>query len=455
MGDEQQPQAQENAISVDDALKEVIYRARKAREAIERFPGVMLEVTQRRMATNLGRIITLAKEHGIHKGDIVVKSGVRPGTGPERAVNALNNYCLLPKKNTRRNSPPRLTARPKNYLALALAAAELMKSKGHQGILNKHQAILMLVENTNMFESTTKLAEESFSPAEIVLGSLMTRLSVLVRKHKLADYFREVQEFSATYDPYRRIGDEIWARESHSATSVNHWPEVLLTAVVRSSARATMEVDGKEVDGELLVVDSVFLTLGWDLQGHIIPWLQFRPALVANPFCDHPKAPWTDYNNSTYCQYFEVRSEGSVGVFKYKFKDGEKLAFTIEQNYKRWPDGASPTRARFERLSASLLATTLGEGRAQYVRDQGLSLHLETSDLVSPPASALAMIEAELLRDPTQKAPDSSFLNGLEEDIIELTSSFSAWKAASVDCALKEHERVRANDLLAIEKLDL
>lgn len=453
MGDEQ-PQAQETAISVDDALREEIYRARKAREAIARFPGVMPGVTQRRMATNLGRIITLAKEHGVHKGDIVVMAGVRPGTGPELAVNALNNYCLLPETKTRRKSAPRLTARPKNYLQLALAAAELMRLKGHQAVLNQHQAILMLVENTNMFEGNRELAEETFSPAEIVLESLMTKLSVVSRTHKLADYFREVQEYSTTYDPYRRTADEVWAREPHSATSVNHWPEVLMTSVVRSSALATMEVDGKEMDGELLVVDMVYLTLGWDLQSRVIPWLQFQPALVANPHCEHPEAPLVAYDHSTFCQYFEVYPEGRVGDFKYKLKDGEKLAFTIEQDYKRWPDGASPFRARFERLSAATLAMTFGEGRIQYVRAQALCPHVEPSNVVAPPSSALALIEAVLLgRGSTEKKPVFSFIDGLEEDVSKLTTSFREWKAASVKRALKDHERVRANDLLAIEKL--
>ncbi|MBS1064125.1 hypothetical protein JK185_14040 [Gluconobacter wancherniae] len=447
-------ETQDAKMSVDDALRADVYRARKAEEAIYADNSVMKPITRQRMAQNLGSIINLAKASGVQKSEIVIKAKVRQAND-KFAVNALNTYCILP--DSRRQSAPRLTARPKNYLALALAVADLLQMKGHRAVLSRHQAILMLVENTNRFEGDTGLTEKAFSPAQIVLDSLMIKLSYLSRKHKLEDYFREVQESSVTYDLHRRASENAWARNRWSETSIGHWPRVLLTSVVRSAARVTMQMTGMEgeVDGELLVVDSVFLTLGWDLQSRVIAWLEFQPALVANPQCTHPKAPWTEYDNSSFCKYFEVSPKGSVGIFKYKFKEGEKLAFTFEQDFKRWPDAASSTRARFERLTATSLGRTFSEGRTQYIRDQGLCPHVEILDVVAPPSSALAYIEAVLLdRNSTEREKKVfSFIDGLEKEVIKLTTSFREWKATSVKRASMDHDKMRAETLLAIERL--
>jgi len=460
---EKHPNDVRNIIPVDEAQEQIrrekTHRAKKAQHAINSFKGILPELTRKRLAKNLGKIIAEAKQKGVSKGEIVVRSGVRPGTDDKLAVNALNSYCILPvpdpdpERKTeikrKREAPPRLTARPQNYLKLALAAADLMGMK-------RYEVISMLVENTNKFEGDRNLDDDTFSPAETVLSSLMIKLSLLKTKYRLADYFREVEDFSATYNLDWQNMQYGWMRDANGYTGIRHWPSVCLTSIVRSTAKATMSIEGvdNEVDGDLLIVDEVYLTLGWDLESRVIAWLQFLPALAANPHRTFPGAPWLEFDYSTFSHYFEVHEQGRVGEVRYRLKEGEKLSFEIETDGKKWPDGASPTQSRFERLTAATLSRTFIEGRALATPHQRLCTYVDTTDVIAPPSSTLALIEAVLLgHNSRRKEPIFSFLDSLEEEIKKYTISFREWKAKSIRRAIQKHVRIRAEMLLDVEKL--
>lgn len=76
-----------------ELYKNTMYLAAIIEKKIIEYKGVMPLSEQKIFALNLGGLITLAKEMGVKKSDIVVASGVRHNK--DAPVNILNSYCIL------------------------------------------------------------------------------------------------------------------------------------------------------------------------------------------------------------------------------------------------------------------------------------------------------------------------------------------------------------------------
>jgi hypothetical protein len=59
---------------------------------------------------------------------------------------------------------------------------------------------MLLTEGSNAFSGRPEIDMEKFTPAEAVWQLLRTKLSVLVKKHCLREFFRAAQELSAVYE---------------------------------------------------------------------------------------------------------------------------------------------------------------------------------------------------------------------------------------------------------------
>lgn len=413
------------ASSAESLLKNSMYLAASAEKKIKAYSGVMPLYEKNTLALNLGELLTQAKERGIPKGDVVVKSGLPHNR--DAPANALNNYCILPKTKSKRMKEARLCAHPHPYLRLALAAAELME-------MAPHDAIIRLTEGSNAFTAQDRIDEDLFFPAQAVWRLLKAKLSVIAERHQLKQFFQDAYEVSAVYDENIAMPGS-WEQDS-IGPSASYWPSVYLCAVVRSSASArfTAIEAYPEVGGHVHAIEQVFLTLGWHPAGWIVGYLEYLPGLAVQSFeLENHKALFDLHVSG------ETFTDDRIGDCSFKIDNGGSI---------RVPDGTSGewpfrlnSRKRFEFLTPQKLASTFVECPLIRTPNQTLGEYIDTSAVLSPPGSPLAKLEAQLLdREGSwsnRKIP--YFLDALEQDIVVLKSSFQEWRRNCLEAAKNDH----------------
>lgn len=413
------------ATTAESLMRNSVYLAAVAERKINEYSGVMPLSERRTLAQNLGELLVQAKEQGVKKGDIVVKSGLPHNPGAP--VNALGDYCLLPKPRSRRTSPPRLCAHPQPYLSLARATAELME-------IAPHDVIIRLTEGSNAFSPQGAIDEKLFSPAQAVWRLLKAKLAVIAERHQLKQFFRDAYAVSAVYAE-NFFKPDTWEQDP-LGLSASYWPTVYLCAVIRSSASARLTVDNADVDvgGQVHAVEQVFLTLGWHASGWIIGYLEFLPGLAVQSIELENRSPLFDLHVSG-----ETFTKGGIDDISFVVDDGGAI---------KVPDGTSGdwpyrlrSRKRFESLTPQRLASTFIETTLISTPNQALSEDIDTSAVLSPPDSPLAMLEAQLLDRqghwPNREIP--CFLDALENDIVLLKTSFQEWRQSCRETAKNDH----------------
>lgn len=425
------------ATSAESLMRNSAYLATVVERKIIEYSGVMPLYEKRTLAQNLGELLVQAKEQGVKKSDIVVKSGLRHN--PDAPVNALGEYCLLPKAKSRRTKDPRLCAHPRPYLRLALAAAKLME-------MAPHDAIIRLTEGSNAFSAQDTIDEELFSPAQAVWRLLKAKLAVIAERHQLKQFFREACAVSAVYNE-NIFKPDTWEQDS-IGLSASYWPTAYLCAVIRSSASARLTVDNADVEvgGQVHAVEQVFLTLGWHASGWIVGYLECLPGLAVQSIELENRSPLFDLHVSG-----ETFTKGRIGDISFVIDHGGSI---------KVPDGTSGnwpyrlrSRKRFESLTPQRLASTFIETTLISTPNQALSEDIDTSAVLSPPDSPLAMLEAQLLDRQghwlNREIP--CFLDVLEKDIVLLKTSFQEWRQSCRETAKNDHFAALA---AATEELD-
>jgi|GEM_PF-5320636 len=416
------------------------YPASVSEEKINAYKGVMPVSEQRTLAQNLGELLELAREKGIRKGHIVVAADIpHPEAAP---VNVLGNYCILPNTKNKRRAPPRLCAHPQPYLQLAIAAANLMD-------MHRHDAIVKLTEGSNLFGAQNKIDDQVFSPIQTVWGLLKARIAVIAERHELKKYFRDVHMVSATFDE-NILQPGCWEQGSPSfGQSASCWPTVYLCAVVRSStpARFNVEDTAEEEDGLVHVIEQVSLTLGWHTAGWIIGYLECLPGLAFESLgkADRP----TLFNLRCSGETF---TRGSIGNIKFEIENEGSIK--VPAGGGDWPYRLR-SRRRFESLTPQQLASTLLDGRFINTPDQTLFEDIDTTSVLVPPNTPLALMEAQLLgrkyRWPNRGMP--TFLDKLEEEIVYLQTSFRKWRLAQLEMARTDHVEALISAAAEMENL--
>jgi hypothetical protein len=381
------------------------------------------------LARNLDGLLQEAKASGVLKGAVVLKAGIACGSDAA-AANALSRYCL--KIGHKRAESPKLSADPKKYLKLALAAATLTGKP-------RHEAILKLAEGSNVFGRQEKIDEAQFLPAEVVWQLLRLKLVELISRHDLMTYFREVDEVRGRYkEDLYLVHKSGWHQDSYSGQSTSSWPFVYLGIIVRRSFSARLKIDDveKEVSGTVQIVEGVRLVLGWE-NGSILAYLEFFPGLAVQTFehGDHAHMfdfHWFDFHSKT-----NTYTTGRLKNLQFSLENNESFNRPIEST--DWPCRLRE-HSRFEFLDPQSLASTFLECKLLNMPDQVLNQYADTSAVVSRPDSPLALIEAQLLeRKPTYYRQTASFLDKLEEDIILLSTSFRAWRQDQLEKARNDH----------------
>jgi hypothetical protein len=404
-----------------------ILTARAAQQKMFDYKGRLPESERIVLARNLSGLLQEAKALGVHKGSIVLDAGIACSS-PEAASNALSKYCL--RAGHQRTSPLKLSADPKKYLALALSAAKLTKKPSYD-------AILRLAEGSNAFGRHEQIDEDKFLPADTVWQLLRLKLVEIIRRHNLKDYFREVHEVRARYKEHL-FGDEDWEQDSSHGHSTSGWPFAFLGIIVRSSVPARLEVEGinGEVGGIVQVVEGVRLLLGWE-DGRVFAYLEFHPGIAVQSFeyGDHTPVfefPWFDFHSES-----DTYTKGCLENLKFQLEDGASFRRPLES--KDWPYRLR-SHTRFEVLDPQLLASTFLDCNLVDTSKQVLDKYIDTSAVVSPANSPLALIEAQLLdRKFSYGSQCTPFLDKLEEDILMLTKSFREWRKKKREKALNDH----------------
>ena len=379
------------------------------------------------LARNLNELLQEAKASGVPKGSVVLDAGI-PCSSPEAASNALSKYCL--QTGHRRTSPIKLSADPKKYLALALSAAKLTKKPSYE-------AVLKLAEGSNAFGRHQQIDEAQFLPADTVWQLLRMKLAEIVKRHSLKDYFREVHEVRARYKEHL-FRDEDWQQDCFSGDSTSGWPFAFLGIIVRSSAPARLEVEGVkgEVNGIVQVVEGVRLLLGWE-DGTVFAYFEFHPGIAVQSFEYGDHAPVFEFPWFNFHSQVETYTKGCLKNLKFQLENGASFRRPLES--KDWPYRLR-SHTRFEPLDPQLLASTFLDCKLMDTQEQVLDKYLDTSAVVSPANSSLALIEAQLLnRKSGLGSQGPSFLDKLEEDIVMLTKSFRAWRNKQLEKARNDH----------------
>lgn len=189
--------------------------------------------------------------------------------------------------------------------------------------------------------------------------------------------------------------------------------------------------------GQVHAIEQVFITLGWHPSGWIVGYLECLPGLAVPSFEREDPTPLFDL----YCSG-ETFTHGAIGDVSFTIDNGGSI---------KVPDGCPGdwpyrlySRIRFEPLSPQQLALTLLDCRLIRTPDQNLSEDIDTTAVLSPPDSPIALMEAQLLgreslefTRPDRRIP--CFLDKLEEDIVFLKTSFQEWRQTQQELAKKDH----------------
>ncbi|MHC8405688.1 hypothetical protein [Pseudomonas sp. TMB3-21] len=405
--------------------KSDVYLATTIEKKIGSYRKHMPETERQTFARNLGTLLTSAKSSGIKKSAIVVASGVPHF--PEAPANSLNAYCILSDGKSKRAAKTRLCASPAPYLKLALAAANLMN-------MARHDAILKLTEGSNYFSAEDEIDESAFSPAQAVWELLKAKLAVIVERHQLKQYFREAYSVSASFGE-SLFNSGVWEQDTSCSPSTSYWPSVYLFTISHSSARArcTIVETKSDIEGVVHSVESVFLTLGWNPKGWVVGYLEILPGLAVQSYERGDHTPLYNFRCSG-----ETLTEGRVRGISFSIENGGFIK--VSDSPGNWPYRLR-SRVRFESLSPRNLASTLLESQVIYTTDAIVVPEIDTASVLSPPDSPLALLEAQLYRRPPTwpKRSTQYFLDKLEEEIIDMTSSFREWRKSQSDLARRDY----------------
>jgi hypothetical protein len=278
---------------------------------------------------------------------------------------------------------------------------------------------------------------------------LKARIAVIAERHQLKQFFRDAYEVSAVY------GEDIlrpgcWEQEKVLGQSASYWPTAYLGAVVRSSASARFNIEesATEVGGQVHAIEKVFLTLGWHLSGWIVGYLECLPGLAVQSFEREDHTPLFDLRCSG-----ETFTRGAIGDVSFTIDNGGSISVP-DSGQGDWPYRVR-SRKRFELLTPQQLASTLLDGWLMETPNQSLSRKIDTTAVLSPPNSPLAVMEAQLLgREPswpTRNVP--CFLDKLEEDIAFLKTSFQEWRKVQLETAREDHLAALTTATLELEHL--
>lgn len=393
---------------------------------INKYKGVMPAYERKTLASNLGMLLAAAKESGITKTAIVIESGISHNV--DAPVNALNAFCILPGDKNKRAAKPRLYAHPQAYLKLALAAAQLMG-------VTRPRVINQLTEGSYLFSTVGEIDEERFLPVQEMWDLLKAKLAVVVERHKLKQFFSDAHKLCASYGD-DLASPEAWTQDKILAPSTSYWPWAYLCAISRSSkpARLILEESGKKVSGTVHAIEQVYLTLGWDPGGWIVGYLEFLPGLAIQSYERGDSKPLYDFHCSG-----ETFTTGRIRGVRFEIEGGAPIQIP-SSGTGDWPFRLR-SRVRFERLTLQQLGGALLQSSFFPTPDPSLVPGIDTSAVMSPPDSLLAVMEAQLLgrRMAWPQQDTLSFLDELELNIIKLTDSFREWRVAQQTAAKQDY----------------
>jgi hypothetical protein len=408
------------------AQGESAYHALLIEKKINAFRGVMPRYESKTLARNLGAILTTAKKWKVTKSAIVIESNIPHNA--DAPVNALNAFCILPDGKTRRLAEPRLCSHPKNYLKLALAAAKLAG-------MTRSLVITQLTEGSNLFSSATSVGEEKLPPLQAVWELLKTELAIIVERHQLKQYFKDAYSVGASYGE-NILEPESWEQDKVFSPSTSYWPWAYLCAISRDSkpARLTLKEDSKVVNGTVHAIEQVYLTLGWDPDGRVVGYLEFLPGLAVQSYERGDSKSLYDFHCSG-----ETFQKGCIRNVNFEVLDGASIQIPGSGSGE-WPFRLR-SRVRFERLTLQQLSSALLESSFFPTPDPSLAPGIDTSAVMSPPDSLLAVMEAQLLGRQMHwpNKSGSSFLEELEKNILLLTGSFREWRKMKKKIAMEDY----------------
>jgi hypothetical protein len=412
--------------SNDETLQQnTMYLASAVEKKIIEHKGILPRSEQTTLARNLGALLTSAKKMGIKKSDIVLDSGIP--CNKYAPVNVLNSYCILSEEKDKRKSKARLCAHPKNYLKLALTASRLM------GIAPQ-DAILRLTEGSNSFGADGEIDEEIFAPAKAVWKLLASKLAVIVERQKLKDFFREAYDCYASYDE-DIFESETWKQDKLLSPSTSYWPSVYLCAVSRNSKPALFKTDysDEKTRGTMHAIEQVYLTLGWDPDGWVVGYFEVLPGVALESHGFKDKKILFDFHCSG-----DTFTRGYICGVHYEIENEEFLV--ISDSAKNWPYRLR-SRVRFERLSPHQVAQILLDSEWLRTPDPNLVPGIDTTAVMSPPKSPLAMMEAQLIGRKAEfpNREITYFLEEFESKIVLLKKSFRTWRNTQQESARRDY----------------
>lgn len=449
------PEGQQQDRSRLHLLKGIeIGRAEVIKDRIANHKGMLSLNERHRLAVNLGVLLEKAKGKGCRMDDIVAKAVPRISHSSVKPGNELSNYRIVPggRDGTRAR---KLCARPGKYLALAQSAAREMG-------MDEHEAIIVLAEGTVLFDKPV-LDDAGLEPAVRVLELLKAHLEEISLGRGLESYLRDATALHAL--PKWGADGPIDGWEVDHAHFEFHetdaWPRVLLAAVVRGRAPASIRKDGRWFEGEAIYAEQVYLALGWDEKlGVVRPFLDIvassaaRPTGVDGMLNLDLDSPWITSGYPPATGHFRVSKTVIVAI-----STGHRLANGLASD-EDWRTSESDPYgwSRLVRLDAAAMVEYLVELDEFHRLDSNLPFDVDASTLVSPPSTILAKVEAALLqryRDgESYKSGDCpDFIAKLDGKAAALVESFREWRSQGGETAITDHRRAIAEVRERLDRL--
>lgn len=414
-----------------------IRRAKVIEREMRHHSRVLPRKEQETLAKNLGRLLVQCKQARVRMGEIVRKSGIRHNT--EKPENALGQYRIYEGHP----APKRLQGRVKGYLALTEAAAQLAG-------IPQHEAVLMLAQGTTTFDRRIK-PDAELAPAEQVCVLLMAKLRELAARHNLDRYFREVAAIrAAPVFENRQISGWASAADDFEFRETDNWPSILLTSVIHSEAPAFIFDGDQQMEGMAYYIERVYLMLGWDHRlGIVQPYLEMAASMAAAPKMPSKPttllnlrfdAPWVHWGYPS-----PTGGEWLTRTIRFVVKDGARLVLPpgLENNSVREQANQDPYGCeRLERLDPAVLVQNFVDRKCLSLNEQALPIAADTTSVLSPPDSKLAIIEATLLGRELHYGKD--FLVELDDKIGRMMQIFWDWRRAAREQAVEDHSRLVA-----------
>lgn len=416
-----------------------INRAKVIEREMRHHTGLLPRQEQERLARNLGSLLAQCKKAGVSMGEIVRKARVpHNSVKPENALGQYRIYEGSP-------APSRLQGRVKGYLALTEAAAQL------SGI-PQHEAILILAQGTTTFDRRIKPNAE-LAPAEQVCVLLMAKLRELAAKHNLERYFREVTAIrAAPVFENREIAGWESAADDFEFRETDNWPSILLTSVIHSEAPAFIFDGDEKMDGVAYYIERVYLMLGWDHRlGIVQPYFEMAASMAAEPKMPSKPtmgtllnlrldSPWVHWGYPS-----PTGGEWLTRTIRFVVKDGARLVLPpgLEKSSVRNQANQDPYGCeRLERLDPAVLVQNFVDRKCLSLNEQALPIAADTTSVLSPPNSKLAIIEATLLGRELHYG--KNFLLELDDKIGRMMQIFWDWRRVAREQAAEDHSRLGA-----------